>query len=52
MPSRDLTGEQRLLFELHHLQHQSISDIAARTQKTEDAVKASLYRTRKLLLAR
>lgn len=50
--TRDLTSEQRLLFELHHLKHQSISDIAAQTQKTEDAVKASLYRTRKLLLAR
>jgi RNA polymerase sigma-70 factor (ECF subfamily) len=49
---RELTDEQRRLFELHHLEHRSITDIAASMAKTEDAVKASLYRTRKLLLAR
>ena len=50
--SRHLTEEQRTLFELHHLQHQSITDIAALTRKSEDAVKSNLYRARKLLLAR
>ena len=48
----ELSSEQRQLFELHHLKHHSIADIAAAVQKSEDAVKASLYRTRKLLLAR
>jgi RNA polymerase sigma-70 factor (ECF subfamily) len=47
-----LTREQRTLFELHHLRHYSISEIAVSMKKTEDSVKASLYRTRKLLLAR
>ena len=45
-------GEQRKVFELHHLEHRSITDIATSMKKTEDAVKASLYRTRKLLLSR
>jgi RNA polymerase sigma-70 factor (ECF subfamily) len=50
--SRQLTEEQRTLFELHHLRHQSINDIAALTRKSEDSVKSNLYRARKLLLAR
>jgi RNA polymerase sigma-70 factor (ECF subfamily) len=48
---RHLSGEQRALFELHHVQHRSISEIAASLQKSEDSVKSGLYRTRKLLLA-
>lgn len=48
---RRLSGEQRALFELHHVQHRTISDIAASLEKSEDAVKSGLYRTRKLLLA-
>ncbi|MGH0032231.1 MAG: RNA polymerase sigma factor [Myxococcota bacterium] len=48
----ELSREQRELFELHHLQHRSISDIASRTAKSEDAVKSNLYRARKVLLAR
>jgi len=47
-----LSKEQRKLFELHHLQDRSISEIAAELEKSEDAVKSNLYRTRKLLLAR
>jgi len=47
-----LTQEQRRLFELHHLEHQSIHDIALILDKSEDAVKSNLYRARKLLLAR
>lgn len=47
-----LTPEQRQLFELHHLDERSISEIAEVTRKSEDAVKSNLYRTRKLLLAR
>jgi RNA polymerase sigma-70 factor (ECF subfamily) len=50
--SRQLTEEQRRLFELHHLRHRSINDIAALTRKSEDSVKSNLYRARKLLLAR
>jgi RNA polymerase sigma-70 factor (ECF subfamily) len=47
-----LTVEQKRLFELHHLEHRSITDIAATLHKTEDAVKSNLYRARKVLLAR
>ena len=47
-----LSAEQRRLFELHHLEDRSIAEIAAELQKSEDAVKSNLYRTRKLLLAR
>lgn len=47
-----LSPEQREVFELHHLQHRSIHEIARRQRKSEDAVKSNLYRARKLLLAR
>lgn len=47
-----LTPEQRRLFELHHLSHRPIQEIARALQKSEDAVKSNLYRARKLLLAR
>lgn len=47
-----LTKEQQLLFRLHHLDERPISEIAAALDKSEDAVKSNLYRTRKLLLAR
>ena len=47
-----LTSEQRRLFELHHLRHRSIHDLARFFRKSEDAVKSHLYRARKLLLAR
>lgn len=50
--SRRLSPEQWRLFELHHLEHRSISDIAVVMQKSEDAVKSNLYRARKVLLAR
>jgi RNA polymerase sigma-70 factor (ECF subfamily) len=48
----DLTPEQRRLFELHHLRHRPIQEIANTLRKSEDAVKSNLYRARKLLLAR
>jgi RNA polymerase sigma-70 factor (ECF subfamily) len=47
-----LSPEQRLLFRLHHLEERPISEIAHVLQKSEDAIKSNLYRTRKLLLAR
>ena len=50
--AQDLTEEQRLLFELHHLRHQPINDIAVMLEKSEDAVKSNLYRARRALLAR
>lgn len=50
--TRALSPEQRRLFEMHHLEHRSISDIAGLLHKTEDAVKSNLYRARKVLLAR
>jgi len=46
-----LSDEQRQLFQLHHLEHHSISDIATRLDKSEDSVKSNLYRARKVLLA-
>jgi RNA polymerase sigma-70 factor (ECF subfamily) len=49
---RQLSSEQRELFELHHLHHVPIGDIAVSMRKTEDAVKSNLYRARKVLLAR
>jgi RNA polymerase sigma-70 factor (ECF subfamily) len=49
---RELTPEQQQLFRLHHLEHRSISEVAAILHKSEDAVKSNLYRVRKLLLAR
>jgi len=48
----DLSSEQRRVFELHHLRHQPIQEIARTLRKSEDAVKSNLYRARKLLLAR
>ena len=47
-----LSADQRALFVLHHLEERPISEIAQRLGKSEDAIKSSLYRTRKLLLAR
>ncbi len=49
---RRLSAEQRTLFELHHLKHQPIQEIARALDKSEDAIKSNLYRARKLLLAR
>jgi RNA polymerase sigma-70 factor (ECF subfamily) len=46
-----LTREQRQLFELHHLRHRPIEEIARTLDKSEDAVKSHLYRARRLLLA-
>jgi RNA polymerase sigma-70 factor (ECF subfamily) len=47
-----LSPEQRLLFQLHHLDDRPISEIALELDKTEDAIKSNLYRARKVLLAR
>ena len=47
---RRLSPEQRLLFRLHHLEDQPISQIAEALEKSEDAVKSHLYRARRLLL--
>jgi RNA polymerase sigma-70 factor (ECF subfamily) len=49
--AQSLTPEQRDLFERHHLQHESIQDIALALQKSEDSVKSNLYRARKILFA-
>jgi len=50
--ARELTAEQRLLFELHHLKHQPITEIATLLDKSQDSVKSNLYRARRVLLAR
>jgi RNA polymerase sigma-70 factor (ECF subfamily) len=47
-----LSAEQRELFEMHHLRHHSIQDIARALRKSEDSVKSNLYRARKVLIAR
>jgi RNA polymerase sigma-70 factor, ECF subfamily len=49
---QDLNAEQRLLFELHHLEHVPIHEIAALVEKSADSVKSNLYRARRLLLSR
>ena len=49
---REVTPEQRQLFELHHLQSMPIAEIARSLSKSEDSIKSNLYRTRKVLLAR
>ena len=49
--STGLSDEQRQLFQLHHIEHRSIQEIALLLSKSEDAVKSHLYRARKLLLA-
>lgn len=48
----ELTPEQRRVFEMHHLESRPILEIARELSKTEDSIKSSLYRSRKLLLAR
>jgi RNA polymerase sigma-70 factor (ECF subfamily) len=50
--SRELNAEQRRLFELHHLEHVPIHELAALVEKSADSVKSNLYRARRLLLAR
>jgi RNA polymerase sigma-70 factor (ECF subfamily) len=49
--TRELTPEQRQLFEMHHLAHRSIHEIARELDKSEDSIKSNLYRARRLLLA-
>ena len=46
-----LTEEQRKLFQLHHNEDLPIREIAVEVDRSENAVKSNLYRTRKLLLA-
>ena len=46
----EISPVQRQLFEMHHLESKSISEIAKALSRSEDSVKSSLYRTRKLLL--
>jgi len=50
--SDELSGEQWSLFHLHHLQNRPIQEIARDRHKSVDAVKSTLYRARKALLAR
>ncbi len=50
--THQLNADQWQLFQLYHLEHHSIHEIAVATSKSEDAVKSNLYRARKLLLAR
>jgi len=50
--SNKLTSEQWALFRLHHVEDKPISEIASCFSKSEDAIKSTLYRTRKILLAR
>ncbi len=49
---RHLSHEQWELFVLHHLLHRSIQEIARTFKKSEDSVKSTLYRARKLLFSR
>ncbi|MEE2673451.1 MAG: RNA polymerase sigma factor [Myxococcota bacterium] len=47
-----LSPEQQELFQLHHVEDRSISEIAVTLDKSEDAVKSNLYRARKILQPR
>jgi RNA polymerase sigma-70 factor (ECF subfamily) len=47
----DLTPLQRRIFHLKHLRRQSIRAIATALDKSEDAVKANLYRMRRAIAA-
>ena len=47
-----LSAEQRELFQLHHVEDRSISEIALALDKTENAIKSNLYRARKILQPR
>ncbi len=49
--AHELSTSQRRLFELHHLRHHSIREISLLVNKSEESVKSSLYRARKILLA-
>ncbi len=44
-----LPSEQREVIQRHYLQHQSLDQIAAATQRTKDAVRGICYRARKNL---
>ena len=48
---QELTPTQRRIFHLKHLRRQPIRDIARALGKSEDAVKANLYRVRRAILA-
>lgn len=47
MIENDLTPLQRRIFHLKHLRQQSIRSIAEALGKSEDAIKANLYRMRR-----
>ncbi len=49
--ARDLTPLQRRIFHMKHLRRQSIRSIAGALGKSEDAVKANLYRMRRAIAA-
>lgn len=46
-----LTPEQRVLFDMHHVQDRPIQEIAQTLNRSENAIKSNLYRARKILLA-
>ena len=46
---QDLTPLQRRIFHLKHLRRQSVRSIAASLGKSEDAIKANLYRMRRCI---
>jgi RNA polymerase sigma-70 factor, ECF subfamily len=48
---RELNAEQRRLFELHHLEHVPIDQLANLVEKSPDSVKSNLYRARRMLLS-
>jgi RNA polymerase sigma-70 factor, ECF subfamily len=48
---RDLSDEQRELFERHHLHDEPVRELAVLLRKSEDSIKSNLYRARKLLFA-
>lgn len=49
--ANDLTPLQRRVFHLKHVRHQTIRDIAHALGRSEDAIKANLYRVRRAITA-
>jgi RNA polymerase sigma-70 factor (ECF subfamily) len=45
-----MAGWQRRIFEMRHLENMSIPEIAKRTERSNDAVRSSLYRIKRMML--
>ena len=46
----ELATWQRRIFEMRHLENLSIPEIARRTDRSNDAIRSSLYRIKRMML--